>query len=107
MNTIQKEGLSNVPQSICEMNDWVEYEVCKGQDFNAERREYFEKGFDRALKVLHAWACGVYNDTEDSYNEIRAKIEGLEDPLMWEKGRMDAFRLMKQKIMSMYEEETK
>ena len=107
MNAIQKEGLANVPKNICKMDDWVEYKVVKGHDFNAEYREYFEKGFDRALKILHAWACGVYNDTEESYNEIGSKIEGLEDPLMWEKGRMDAFRLMKQKIMSMYEEETK
>ena len=86
------------------MNDWVEYEVYKGQDFNAERREYFEKGFDRALKVLHAWACGKYNDHEETFN--MADVPDLGE-LRYQSGAMSAFQEMKREIMSMYKEEKK
>lgn len=59
----------------------------------------WREGYETALKELHAWACGKYNEAE---NGIFVGL--LPTNKLYEKiGRKNALQDVKKKIMSMYE----
>ena len=92
MNYIEKEALDAYPVDMTPLGD-----------DNGGHREAFQEGFERALKCMHAWACGKYNESERNYRkEVSGGFYGSD--VMCNKSEMNAFHEMKREIMSMYTE---
>ena len=88
MSKIDKEATSAYPVEICGYTTECRVGATPvPQDWNETKRESYKEGFDRALKCLHAWASGKYNEAERQNDNVS----------------MDAFQEMKREIMAYYE----